>query len=92
MCHPDTLLVDEVQLVLVTFAGTPEVPPMSFKLDLLAILHLLLAGPGTKDVECRYLVDAVLHVVGFYPLVDPGHLIPPIHVARTAGPIVRQPD
>ena len=54
-----------MKLILVTFAGTPEIPPVSFKLDLPAILHLLLAGPGTKDVEGWYLVDAVLHVVGF---------------------------
>ena len=81
-----------MKFILVTFAGTPEVPPVSFKLNLPAILYLFLTGPGTKDVECRYLVDAVLHGVSFYPLLDPGNLVPPIHVVRTAGPFVRQPN
>ena len=91
MLHPDSLLVYKVEFVLEAFTGTPQVPPVSLKLNLLSILQLLLAGPGTKDVESWYLVDAALHVEGLDPLIDPGNLVPPIPVAWTAGPVVREP-
>ena len=81
-----------MQLILVSLGRAPEVPAMSFELDLVPTLHLLLGGPSAEDVEGRHLVDPVLVVVGLNPLIDAGYLIPPVHIARTGHPIVWEPD
>ena len=65
---------------------------MSFKLDLGSTHHLLLGGPGAKGVEGWHLVDPILVVESFNPLVNAGYLIPPVDVTRSGWPIVWQPD
>ena len=64
---------------------------MSLKLGLLSP-HPLLCGSGAHNIEGWDLVDIVLHVERLHPLVQGGHLVPPVDVVGAAHPIVRKPD
>ena len=51
MAHPHSLLVHQVELILERLRRSPQVPAMSFELDLGSTHHPLLGGPGAKGVE-----------------------------------------
>ena len=91
LSHLDSLPINQVELILLSFGSSPKIPPMSFKLSLLTT-HLLPGGSSAHDIEGWDLVDVVLHVERLYPLVYGGHLVPPVDIGGAALTIVRKPD
>ena len=91
LSHLDSLPVNQVELILLSFGSSPKIPPMSFKLSLLTT-HLLPGGSSAHDIEGWDLVDVVLPVECPYPLVYGGHLVPPVDIGGAALTIVRKPD
>ena len=83
-------LVNQMYLILVSLASSPLVPPVGLELNLPALHHLLM-GPNAKGMKPRYQVDPISAVEGLDPLIDASDLIPPVHIGRGSGPIVREP-
>ena len=87
--HPH--FVNKMKLVLPSLTCSPLVPTVSFEVLLDSINHLL-GGPGPHDVEPWHLLDVVLLVEIFYPLINLFNLLPPVDVARGGGAIVGVPN
>ena len=87
--HPH--FINEVKLVFPSLASSPLVPTVSFEVLLDSMNHLL-GGSGPHNVEPWHLLDVVLLVENFDPLVNLFNLLPPVDVARGGGAIVGVPN
>ena len=79
-----------MKLVINRLGSSPKIPPKCLEHNLFPA-HLPLVGPNAHDVEGGHLVNTMLVVEVPYPLIDPGELILPVHIARRTRPIVWEP-